>query len=49
MVDKLNDAVQKAIQSDAGPRPLEAAHEAEKKEPLHQRIFRKTERGTAGG
>jgi membrane protein implicated in regulation of membrane protease activity len=36
MVDRLNDAVQKAIQSDAAPQA-----EAEKKEPLHQRIFRK--------
>jgi uncharacterized alkaline shock family protein YloU len=38
MVDRLNDAVQKAIQSDAPPQP-----EKEKKEPLHQRIFRKRE------
>jgi len=36
MVDKLNDAVQKAIKSDAGPK----THE-ENKESLHQRIFRK--------
>ena len=36
MVDRLNDAVQKAIQSDAVPQ-----HPEEKKEPLHQRIFRK--------
>ena len=36
MVDRLNDAVQKAIQSDAAPEP-----EEEKKESLHQRIFRK--------
>ncbi|MFH1513263.1 MAG: alkaline shock response membrane anchor protein AmaP [Bacillota bacterium] len=38
MVDRLNDAVQKAIQSDAAPR---AGNADEKKEPLHQRIFRK--------
>ena len=38
MVDRLNDAVQKAIQSDAAPRSEQAD---EKKEPLHQRIFRK--------
>ena len=38
MVDRLNDAVQKAIQSDAAPQT-----EAETKEPLHQRIFRKKE------
>jgi len=36
MVDRLNDAVQMAIQSDAAPEP-----EEEKKESLHQRIFRK--------
>ena len=36
MVDKLNDAVQKAIKSDAGPK----IHD-ENKESLHQRIFRK--------
>ncbi len=36
MVDRLNDAVQKAIQSDATP-----AQEEEKKETLHQRIFGK--------
>jgi len=35
MVDRLNDAVQKAIQADAAQKPTE-----EKKEvPLHQRIF----------
>ena len=38
MVDRLNDAVQKAIQSDAAPQA-----EEETKEPLHQRIFRKKE------
>ncbi len=38
MVDRLNDSVQKAIQADAGPQA-----EVEKKEPLHQRIFRKRE------
>ena len=38
MVDRLNDAVQKAIQSDAPPQPV-----PEKKEALHQRIFRKKE------
>lgn len=37
MVDRLNDAVQKAIQSDASPK----RQPEEKKEPLHQRIFRK--------
>ncbi len=36
MVDKLNDAVQKAIKSDAAPKAPE-----EEKESLHQRIFRK--------
>ena len=36
MVDKLNDAVQKAIKSDAAPKAAE-----EEKESLHQRIFRK--------
>jgi uncharacterized alkaline shock family protein YloU len=36
MVDRLNDAVQKAIRSDAAPPVAE-----EKKEPLHQRIFRR--------
>jgi hypothetical protein len=36
MVDKLNDAVQKAIRSDAAPK-----QPGEEKESLHQRIFRK--------
>ncbi|MBE0600840.1 MAG: alkaline shock response membrane anchor protein AmaP, partial [Firmicutes bacterium] len=36
MVDKLNDAVQKAIKADAAPKLP-----AEEKESLHQRIFRK--------
>jgi len=39
MVDRLNDAVQKAIQSDAAP----SQEAGETKEPLHQRIFRKKE------
>jgi hypothetical protein len=38
MVDRLNDAVQRAIRSDAAPK-----HPEEKREPLHQRIFRKRE------
>ncbi|HPF87133.1 MAG TPA: alkaline shock response membrane anchor protein AmaP [Candidatus Limiplasma sp.] len=38
MVDRLNESVQKAIQSDAAP---EMKQPEEKKESLHQRIFRK--------
>ncbi|MDD3921452.1 MAG: alkaline shock response membrane anchor protein AmaP [Eubacteriales bacterium] len=41
MVDRLNDAVQKAIQTDAQSAPAE-----EKKDSLHQRIFRKKEEDT---
>ncbi|MBN1778129.1 MAG: alkaline shock response membrane anchor protein AmaP [Clostridiales bacterium] len=41
MVDRLNDAVQKAIQSDAAPKRERQPEDA--KEPLHQRIFRKKE------
>jgi uncharacterized alkaline shock family protein YloU len=40
MVDRLNDAVQKAIESDAAKKEEE---ESAVKEPLHQRIFRSKE------
>ena len=44
MVDRLNDAVQKAIKSDVSPKQ----EPEDKKEPLHQRIFRKKEEEQAG-